>query len=90
MKDYGDLPPVLCIQSQINQVVMNLVVNAAHAMGSARGTINIRSGVDGDFVWFEVADTGIPKDVLPRIFDPFYTTKPVGKGTGLGLSLSYG
>jgi two-component system NtrC family sensor kinase len=92
VKDYGDLPQVQCIQSQINQVVMNLVVNAAHAMDGARGIISIRTGVEGDFVWFEVADTGsgIPKDVLPRIFDPFYTTKPVGKGTGLGLSLSYG
>lgn len=93
VKEYADLPPVQCLPSQINQVVMNLVVNAAHAMsGPERGKITLRTGVALDKVWLEVADTGsgIPKDVLPRIFDPFYTTKPVGKGTGLGLSLSYG
>lgn len=92
VKAYGDIPEVQCMPSQINQVAMNLVVNAAHAIGPERGKITVRTGVDGGKVWFEVADTGsgIPKDVLPRIFDPFYTTKPVGKGTGLGLSLSYG
>jgi two-component system, NtrC family, sensor kinase len=92
IKEYGQLPDVQCMASQINQVVMNLVVNAAHAMGSERGKITVRTGQDGTHAWIEVQDTGsgIPKDVLPRIFDPFYTTKPVGKGTGLGLSLSYG
>lgn len=92
VKEYADIPGVQCIPSQINQVVMNLVVNAAHAIHGERGKISLRTGVDGDKVWFEVVDTGsgIPKDILPRIFDPFYTTKPVGKGTGLGLSLSYG
>lgn len=92
VKDYGDLPEVQCLLSQINQVVMNLVVNAAHAISGERGKITVRTGVEGDRVWIEVADTGsgIPKEVLPHIFDPFYTTKPVGKGTGLGLSLSYG
>ena len=92
IKEYADLPQVQCMPSQINQVVMNLVVNAAHAIGPERGKIHIRTGVEGEFVWVEVADngSGIPKDVVPRIFDPFYTTKPVGKGTGLGLSLSYG
>ncbi len=92
IKEFGELPLVQCMSSQINQVVMNLVVNAAHAIGSERGKITIRTGMDGDSAWISVSDTGagIPKDVLPRIFDPFYTTKPVGKGTGLGLSLSYG
>lgn len=92
VREYGVLPEVQCMHSQINQVVLNLVVNATHAMGSVRGAIIIRTGCDNTTAWFEVQDngSGIPKEVLPRIFDPFYTTKPVGKGTGLGLSLSYG
>lgn len=92
IKEYGDIPPVQCLPSEINQVVMNLVVNAAHAIGPERGKIWIRTGVEEGTAWIEVADngSGIPKEVVPRIFDPFYTTKPVGKGTGLGLSLSYG
>jgi signal transduction histidine kinase len=92
VKEYGDIPEVQCLPSQINQVVMNLVLNAAHAMGTERGKITVSTGQEGDKVWLEVADTGsgIAPDVVPRIFDPFFTTKPVGKGTGLGLSLSYG
>lgn len=92
IREYGDIPDIQCLPSQVNQVVMNLVVNAAHAMGTERGKITVRTGVENENVWFNVTDTGsgIPADVLPRIFDPFYTTKPIGKGTGLGLSLSYG
>jgi len=91
VKEYGELPPVECLPSQLNQVFMNLLVNAAHAIAE-RGTITLRTGTAGDEVWIEVADTGsgIPPENLGRIFDPFFTTKPVGKGTGLGLSLSYG
>ncbi len=92
VKEYGLLPDVQCLSSELNQVFMNLLVNAAHAIGPQRGTIHIRSGCEGDEVWVEVHDngSGIPRESLSRIFDPFYTTKPVGKGTGLGLSLSYG
>src|SRR5205823_423296 len=92
VKQYGDLPDIECLPSQINQVMLNLLVNAAHATDNERGTITIRSGSNDLTIWIEVSDTGcgIPKEILPRIFDPFFTTKPVGKGTGLGLSLSYG
>jgi PAS domain S-box-containing protein len=90
-KEYGELPPVHCLPSQLNQVFMNLLVNAGQAIVD-HGEITLRTGRDDNSVWVEVADTGagIPKENLNRIFDPFFTTKPVGKGTGLGLSLSYG
>jgi len=92
VKAYGTIPDIECMPSQINQVMMNLVVNAAQAMGEKRGRITIRTGAQDDQVWVEVADSGagMPPDTLKRIFEPFFTTKPVGKGTGLGLSLSYG
>jgi len=93
VKHYGPLPEVMCLPSELNQVFMNLLVNAAHAVNRERGSITIRTGCeDGDSAWVEVEDDGcgIPKENLTRIFDPFFTTKPVGKGTGLGLSLSYG
>ncbi len=90
VKEYGGVPPIECLPSQLNQVFMNLLVNAAHAI-EEQGVITIRSGHDDSQVWVEVADTGkgIAPEHLGRIFEPFFTTKPVGKGTGLGLSLSY-
>ncbi len=92
VKHYGVLPEVQCLPSELNQVFMNLLVNAAHAVQKERGTITLRTGTGAGEVWVEVEDDGcgIPKENLTRIFDPFFTTKPVGKGTGLGLSLSYG
>jgi two-component system NtrC family sensor kinase len=91
-KQYGELPEVECLPSEINQVIMNLLINAAQAVGPARGTITVRSGCNASWAWVEVEDNGcgIAPEVLPHIFDPFYTTKKIGEGTGLGLSLSYG
>lgn len=90
-KDYGLLPEIACIGSQLNQVFMNLLINAAHSI-EKNGVITIRTRCDGDWISIAITDTGvgIDPDSLKRIFDPFFTTKPVGKGTGLGLSLSYG
>jgi PAS domain S-box-containing protein len=93
-----DLPPVPCLASEINQVLLNLVVNAAHAIadtlppeGGRMGTITLSTRRDGDFVEVSVADTGtgIPEHVRKRVFDPFFTTKEVGKGTGQGLTLAH-
>lgn len=91
IREYGKLPEIECLPSQLNQVFMNLLVNAAHAI-EERGTITIRTGSQADQVWVEVSDTGkgISPEHIKKIFDPFFTTKPIGKGTGLGLSLSYG
>ena len=90
IREFGEIPDVECIISQINQVVMNLLVNAAHAIDDF-GRITVRTRHQQDTVVIEVEDTGkgISPDNLNRIFEPFYTTKPIGKGTGLGLSLSF-
>lgn len=90
-KHFGEIPQVECLSSQMNQVFLNILVNAGQAIAD-HGTITISTGRSGDDVFVEIADNGkgIPQEHLGRIFDPFYTTKPVGQGTGLGLSLSYG
>lgn len=90
-REYGDLPPIHCYAGQLNQVWMNLLVNAAQAVPD-RGEVSISTRLEQDSVLVEIRDTGagIPEDQLSRIFDPFFTTKPVGEGTGLGLSISYG
>ncbi|MBS1198255.1 MAG: domain S-box [Proteobacteria bacterium] len=92
VKEYGTLPDIDCLPSQLNQVFLNLLVNAAQAMGEARGKITIRTGAAEESVWLEFTDngSGMSEEVRQKIFDPFFTTKPVGKGTGLGLSMSYG
>jgi len=86
---------VECFPSSLNQVFLNLLVNAAHAIeakGAARGKITLRAGSHRDRAWFEFQDNGcgMTEKTADRIFDPFFTTKPVGKGTGLGLSIAHG
>ena len=91
-REFGNIPHVSCAPSQINQVILNLLSNAAQATRDGDGTITVRTGMrDAAHVAVEVADNGhgIPADVLPKIFDPFFTTKAVGKGTGLGLSICH-
>jgi signal transduction histidine kinase len=92
--DYGELPPVTCHLGELNQVFLNLIVNAAHAIeelgGEGLGLIKIASRHEGDCVHVTISDTGggIPPGVRERVFDPFFTTKPVGKGTGQGLAIA--
>ena len=88
----SSLPYISASPTELQQVFMNLINNAIDAMGSGGGLLEIRSGVEGDKVVVDVADTGhgISKEVMSRMFEPFFTTKPVGKGTGLGLSICYG
>ena len=90
-RDFAALPEVYCLGSQINQVVLNLLINAAQAI-TTHGHIALRTGTDGTDVWLEVQDDGCGMDAahMARIFEPFYTTKPVGQGTGLGLSIAWG
>ena len=91
VREYGELPLIECNAAQLNQVFMNLLVNAAQAMRE-QGTITIRTTCQGDSACIAVTDTGvgIAQEILGRIFDPFFTTKPQGQGTGLGLSISHG
>jgi two-component system NtrC family sensor kinase len=89
-KEFGDIPQIKCFPQQLNQVFMNLLVNAAQAI-SGYGEIIVRTWNDAENVFVSVCDngSGIPEDVQQRIFEPFFTTKESGKGTGLGLSISY-
>lgn len=89
-KDLAELPLISCYPQQLNQVFMNLLVNAGHAI-DAKGVIRIRTWLEGDLVCISVGDTGcgIPEENIPHLFEPFFTTKEVGTGTGLGLSISY-
>jgi len=90
VKEYGEIPPVFCYPQQVNQVFMNILVNAIHAL-DGQGKITLRTWQEGEFVKIGITDTGkgIAQEHLTKIFDPFFTTKPVGKGTGLGLSICY-
>jgi signal transduction histidine kinase len=95
--ELGTIPQVYCALADINQAMLNIIVNAAHAVGEAvRGTprmgrITVRSARDGDDVVIRISDTGpgIPEAIRDRIFDPFFTTKEVGRGTGQGLAIAH-
>jgi signal transduction histidine kinase len=95
--DFGELPPVSCYLGEINQVVLNLLVNAAHAISDvvkvsgAMGKLTVRTRLDANEVEIAIGDsgTGIPQAARERIFDPFFTTKELGKGTGQGLALAH-
>ncbi|MCH8891540.1 MAG: hypothetical protein IH827_10770 [Myxococcales bacterium] len=91
VRDFGDLPRVRCYPGQLNQVFLNLLMNACDAIGKD-GEIRVKTRPTDGGVRLEFHDdgSGIPADVQSQIFDPFFTTKPVGEGTGLGLSLSHG
>jgi len=94
--EFGDLPLVICSLSDINQVFLNLLVNAAHAIGDVvgetgrKGTIHLQTQMEGSMALISIADTGagIPAGIRDRIFDPFFTTKQVGRGTGQGLAIA--
>ena len=89
-KDYGDLPQVHCYPQMINQVFVNILVNAAQSI-KERGEIKIKTRADNGYAEIKISDTGsgIPKENLSKIFDPFFTTKTVGSGTGLGMNVAY-
>jgi signal transduction histidine kinase len=94
--DLGDLPPVVCNISDLNQVFLNLLVNAAHAIGDVvkgtrkKGKIRVRTVAEGKTVLVTITDTGrgISEDIRTKVFDPFFTTKEVGRGTGQGLAIA--
>jgi signal transduction histidine kinase len=94
--DFGDLPPVTCHVGEINQAVLNIVVNAAHAIADhvrgtdRRGSISVRTRREGDAALIAISDTGggIPDSIRQKVFDPFFTTKEVGRGTGQGLAIA--
>jgi len=95
--DFGQLPAVQCHLGDLNQVFLNLIVNAAHAIEekhtgtSERGSILVHTASEGDWVRIEISDTGngVPEEIRERIFDPFYTTKELGKGSGQGLAIAH-
>ena len=91
IKNLGDIPPIMCNLGQLNQVFMNLLLNAAQAI-EEKGTIMIETLSSGSQVIIRISDTGcgVPEEDLDQLFQPFFTTKPAGEGTGLGLAISYG
>ena len=96
MKNFSEIPLIECVGGEINQVLLNIIVNAAQSIKSQnrkeKGLIKIQTFSKDEYVVCKVSDDGpgIPKEIIDKIFDPFFTTKEAGKGTGLGLAVSYG
>jgi two-component system NtrC family sensor kinase len=90
-KNYGKLPDFKCQSTEMGQVFINLLSNACYAI-SGNGNIEVTTHTDSNWIEISIKDngTGMPKDVMNKMFDPFYTTKPQGDGTGLGLSITLG
>jgi signal transduction histidine kinase len=94
--ELGELPPVSCHCGELSQAVLNIIVNAAHAIGvgfentGAKGKIHIKTWADDGWIRISISDTGsgIPAEILDKIYEPFFTTKPVGAGTGQGLAIA--
>ena len=91
VRDFGELPQIMCYPGKLNQVFMNILTNAIQAI-EGKGEIRLKTRLQGEWVRIEIGDTGkgMPEEVRKRIFEPFFTTKDVGHGTGLGLSISFG
>ena len=89
-KDFGELPLLPCYPQQLNQVFLNILVNAAQAI-EGKGEIKIKTWTENKNVVITISDNGpgIPEEIREKIFEPFFTTKDVGEGTGLGMSISY-
>jgi two-component system NtrC family sensor kinase len=94
-KEYSNVPLIECVGGEINQVLLNIIINAAQSLKSQKrgekGRIGLKTHADDEYVYCQISDDGpgIPKEIIGKIYDPFFTTKEAGKGTGLGLSISY-
>lgn len=90
IKDFGNIPKIRCYPQRVNQILTNLIINAAQAIKKS-GTITIKTFIQNNFCVIQISDTGegIPLNIRDKIFDPFFSTKPVGQGTGLGLHVVY-
>jgi signal transduction histidine kinase len=90
IREYGKIPQTKCLPMELNQVFLNILINAGQAIDD-KGTIRIKTWAVGQKIYISIADTGcgIPEEAISRIFEPFFTTKEVGKGTGLGMSIAY-
>ncbi len=90
LKEFGDIPLIKCNQGQLNQVFMNILINAAQSIAT-QGEVRVKTWAESGRIFVSITDTGngMPPNVINRIFEPFFTTKEIGKGTGLGLSVSY-